>query len=148
MSEQTDAANSKDPLSPEERSRLMSKINSTETKPEQLTRSMLHRAGYRFRKNVSDLPGSPDALLPKYETAVFVHGCYWHRHDCSKGQSTPTKNRQFWLDKFERNVERDAENEKKLREEGWQVLTVWECELDKNPQAVLARLSRKLDDNI
>ena len=139
---------SKDHLSPEERSELMSRINSTETEPEQLTRSLLHRAGYRFRKNVSDLPGIPDVVLPKYDTVIFVHGCYWHRHDCRKGRSVPSKNREFWLEKFERNVERDAENEEALRERGWQVLTVWECELNDDPIAAVEQLKDALDSQL
>lgn len=145
---ENDDSKSKDHLTPKQRSRLMSKINSTETKPEQLTRSMLHRAGFRFRKNVSDLPGTPDVVLPKYGTVIFVHGCYWHRHDCRKGRSVPTKNRAFWLEKFERNVERDAENERELRDEGWKVLTVWECDLKDDPESVLARLSAALKQRL
>jgi DNA mismatch endonuclease (patch repair protein) len=137
--------NSEDHLSPEERSELMSRINATETEPEQLTRSLLHKAGYRFRKNVSDLPGTPDVVLPKYDTVIFVHGCYWHRHDCRKGRSTPTKNRESWVEKFERNVERDAENEAKLEELGWQVLTVWECELKDDPVSAVEDLMQELD---
>jgi DNA mismatch endonuclease (patch repair protein) len=139
---------SEDHLSPEERSELMSRINSTETEPEQLTRSLLHRAGYRFRKNVSDLPGTPDVVLPKYDTVIFVHGCYWHRHDCRKGQSIPTKNREFWVEKFERNVERDAENEAELKELGWQVLTVWECELKDDPVTAVEDLMKQLDTQL
>ncbi len=135
---------SKDHLTPEQRSQVMAKINSTETKPEQLTRSMLHRAGFRFRKNVSELPGTPDVVLPKYSTVIFVHGCYWHRHDCRKGQSVPTKNRDFWLEKFERNVERDAENERALQKAGWNVITVWGCELRDDPEAVLERILQEL----
>ena len=137
--------NSEDHLSPEERSELMSRINATETEPEQLTRSLLHKAGYRFRKNVSDLPGTPDVVLPKYDTVIFVHGCYWHRHDCRKGRSTPTKNRESWVEKFERNVERDAENEGKLKDLGWQVLTVWECELKDDPVSAVEDLMQELD---
>ena len=139
--------NERDHLSPDERSQLMSRINSTETEPEQLVRSMLHRAGFRFRKNVGELPGTPDIVLPKYDSVIFVHGCYWHRHDCRKGRSTPTKNRSFWVKKFERNVERDAENGRKLREDGWKVITVWECELKKDPEEVLARLSGELTES-
>jgi DNA mismatch endonuclease (patch repair protein) len=139
---------SKDHLSSEERSELMSRINSTETKPEQLARSLLHRAGYRFRKNVSELPGTPDVVLPKYNTVIFVHGCYWHRHDCRKGNSVPTKNREFWLEKFERNVERDAENEEALKERGWQVLTVWECELKDDPVEEVEELMKDLDSQL
>jgi len=141
-------AESQDHLSPKERSELMSRINSTETEPEQLTRSLLHRKGYRFRKNVSDLPGTPDVVLPKYDTVVFVHGCYWHRHDCRKGQSIPTKNQEFWLEKFERNVERDAENEEVLRKLGWNVLTVWECELNDDPVGTIEQVARKLDSKV
>lgn len=137
--------NSEDHLSPDERSELMSRINATETEPEQLTRSLLHKAGYRFRKNVSDLPGTPDVVLPKYNTVIFVHGCYWHRHDCRKGRSTPTKNRESWVEKFERNVERDAENEGKLKDLGWQVLTVWECELKDDPVSAVEDLMQELD---
>lgn len=139
-----DQSNS-DPLTAEERSNLMSRINSTETGPEQLTRSLLHRAGYRFRKNVSDLPGTPDVVLSKYDTVIFVHGCYWHRHDCRKGRSMPSTNTDFWKEKFERNVERDAENEKNLHELGWQVLTVWECDLNDNPIEAVEELTTKLD---
>ena len=126
----------------------MSRINSTETEPEQLTRSLLHKAGYRFRKNVSDLPGTPDIVLPKYDTVIFVHGCYWHRHDCRKGQSMPSSNTQFWKEKFERNVERDAENREDLEELGWQVLTVWECELNDDPTEVVRDLMEKLDSQL
>jgi DNA mismatch endonuclease (patch repair protein) len=140
--------NSKDHLSPEERSELMSRINSTETEPEQLTRSLLHRAGYRFRKNVLELPGSPDVVLPKYDTVIFVHGCYWHRHECRKGRSVPSTNREFWLEKFERNVERDTENEEALRKEGWQVLTVWECELNDDPVEAVEQLMEDLDSQL
>ncbi|WP_251963927.1 very short patch repair endonuclease [Salinibacter ruber] len=136
---------SEDHLTSRERSELMSRINSTETEPEQLTRSLLHKAGYRFRKNVSDLPGTPDVVLPKYDTVIFVHGCYWHRHDCRKGRSMPSTNTEFWKEKFERNVERDAENEKDLQELGWQVLTVWECDLNDNPVEAVEELMVKLD---
>lgn len=126
----------------------MSRINSTETEPEQLTRSLLHRAGYRFRKNVLELPGSPDVVLPKYDTVIFVHGCYWHRHECRKGRSVPSTNREFWLEKFERNVERDTENEEALRKEGWQVLTVWECELNDDPVEAVEQLMEDLDSQL
>ena len=137
-----------DPLSPEERSELMSRINATETEPEQLTRSILHRAGYRFRKNVSDLPGTPDVVLPKYDTVVFVHGCFWHRHDCRKGRSMPSTNREFWEEKFERNVERDEENEEALEELGWQVLIVWECELNEAPMDTVEKVMDELDPQL
>jgi len=135
---------SKDHLSPEERSELMSRINSTETQPEQLTRSLLHRAGYRFRKNVKELPGTPDVVLPKHNTVVFVHGCYWHRHDCRKGNSVPSNNRNFWIRKFERNIQRDRENYDNLGSMGWEVIIVWECNLKKDPEDEISRLINKM----
>ncbi|WP_263788950.1 very short patch repair endonuclease [Salinibacter grassmerensis] len=144
----TQESNREDPLSPEERSELMSRINSTETEPEQLTRSILHQAGYRFRKNVSDLPGTPDVVLPKYNTVIFVHGCFWHRHDCRKGRSMPNSNTQSWKEKFERNVERDGKNEEALEELGWQVLTVWECELNDDAVDTLEDIMHDLDSQL
>jgi DNA mismatch endonuclease (patch repair protein) len=96
----------------------------------------------------SELPGTPDVILPKYDSVVFVRGCYWHRHDCRKGRSVPTKNRDSWFKKFERNVERDAENERALHDQGWQVLVVWSCELKDDPDAVLERLDRALQAQI
>jgi DNA mismatch endonuclease (patch repair protein) len=92
----------------------MSRINATETKPEQITRVLLHWAGYRFRKNVSDLPGFPDVVLPKYE--YLVHSCFWRWHDCRKGRSMPSTNRGFCNEKFERNAERDKENRDAFKE--------------------------------
>jgi DNA mismatch endonuclease (patch repair protein) len=85
-----------DRLTPEQRSWIMSRIRGTDTKPEVLVRSMLHRAGYRFRKNVRTLPGKPDIVLPKYKTIIFVHGCFWHRHKGCKGATTPKSNKAFW----------------------------------------------------
>ena len=145
MSEEQNRA---DHLSPEERSELMSRINSTETDPEQLTRSLLHRAGYRFRKNVSDLPGTPDVVLPKYDTVIFVHGCFWHRHDCRKGRSMPSTNREFWEEKFDRNIKRDKENKKNLQQLGWQVLIVWECELNDAPMDTVEKVIYELDSQL
>ena len=145
MSEEQNRA---DHLSPEERSELMSRINSKETDPEQLTRSLLHRAGYRFRKNVSDLPGTPDVVLPKYDTVIFVHGCFWHRHDCRKGRSMPSTNREFWEEKFDRNIKRDKENKKNLQQLGWQVLIVWECELNDAPMDTVEKVIYELDSQL
>lgn len=117
----------KDKLSCEARSLNMSKIRSKDTAPEVLLRRMLHRAGYRFRKNVSAMPGVPDIVMPKFKTVIFVHGCFWHRHDCKKGQSVPANRRAFWEQKFRRNIERDKEVRDQLIADGWNVLVIWEC---------------------
>ncbi len=106
----------------------MSRIRSKDTSPEKRVRSFLHRAGFRFRLHVKNLPGSPDIVLPKHRTAIFVHGCYWHRHSGCKFAYTPKTRVDFWQDKFEQNVVRDKKKEALLLEAGWAVLTVWECE--------------------
>jgi len=117
-----------DTLSKSERSALMSKIRGTNTKPEVLVRSALHRAGFRFRLYTRALPGRPDIVLPKHGVVIFVHGCFWHRHGCSLS-SEPRTRAKFWREKFSRNVARDARNARALRKLGWRVLTVWECAL-------------------
>ena len=129
-----------DTLTIEERSRLMAKIKGKDTGPERAVRSLLHRAGYRFRKHVPDLPGKPDVVLPKYRAVVFVHGCFWHGHDCKVGRREPKSNRDYWLPKIERNRRRDAAHQVELARLGWSVLTVWECELRDLP-ALSARLA-------
>jgi DNA mismatch endonuclease, patch repair protein len=107
----------------------MRQVRSTDTSPERAIRSLLHRMGFRFRLYARNLPGKPDIVLPKYHTVVFVHGCFWHRHiGCSRA-TTPATNREYWLPKFERTIERDQRNQSGLRALGWNVLVVWECEL-------------------
>ena len=120
---------SKDHLTPEQRSLNMAKIKQKDSKAEVLLRSLLHRQGYRFRKNVKTKIGKHDYELTKYRTVIFVHGCYLHRHYCRRGQSTPTARREFWEEKFRKNVERDRRNQATLESQGWNVVTVWECEL-------------------
>jgi len=115
-------------MSKSERSALMARIRGTDTKPEVIVRSALHRAGFRFRLYTRTLPGRPDIVLPKHGVVIFVHGCFWHRHGCSLS-SEPSTRRTFWNDKFARNVARDARNARALRTLGWRVLTVWECTL-------------------
>ena len=106
----------------------MAKVGPKNTQPEMIVRQLLHRMGKRFRLHRRDLPGTPDIVLPGTKKAIFVHGCFWHRHPgCSKA-STPKTRQAFWLDKFDRNVERDQKKERDLRSVGWDVLTVWECE--------------------
>ena len=106
----------------------MGGIRSRDTKPERVVRSWLHRNGYRFRINRKDLPGTPDIVLPKYRTAIFVHGCFWHRHEGCKLTRVPKSNREFWEDKFERNVDRDRRKLKECQQAGWMTVVIWECE--------------------
>ena len=113
----------------EQRSRNMSAIKSKNTKPEFAVRKLLHSMGYRFRLHRKDLPGSPDIVLPKYKTVIFVHGCFWHRHANCKYASTPKTRKEFWESKFKANVKRDLEIQEKIKNIGWQSLVIWECEL-------------------
>lgn len=117
-----------DILSAEQRSLTMSRIRSKNTKPELIVRRYLFANGFRYRVNVSTLPGKPDIVLRKYRTAIFIHGCFWHGHDCLKGRS-PKTNPRFWENKFNRNKERDVEVREKLKKLGWNTLIVWECQL-------------------
>ena len=113
----------------EQRSRNMSAIKSKNTKPEIAVRKLLHSMGYRFRLHRKDLPGSPDIVLPKYKTVIFVHGCFWHRHENCKYATTPKTRPAFWESKFNENIRRDRTNQNNLIKLGWKVLVIWECEL-------------------
>ena len=115
----------------EERAELMSHIRSVNTKPEVALRRALWRRGFRYRVNVKNLPGSPDIVLPKHRTVVFVHGCFWHGHNGCKEYTVPKTNTDFWVNKVARNQERDQEVWRKLEAKGWSVVIVWECELVK-----------------
>ena len=130
-----------DTLSPEERSRLMARIRSRDTKPEMYVRKAVWRAGFRYRLHSRTLPGKPDLVLSQYKTAVFVHGCFWHQHGCAK-TSRPSSNREFWDRKLDGNVARDARNRASLQALGWTVLTVWECSLEEGTADVLSVLKR------
>lgn len=118
-----------DNISSEHRSWNMSRIKSKDTTPERIVRSFLHHNGFRFRLHVKDLPGHPDIVLPKYKTVIEVRGCFWHRHPGCRQATTPSTNIDFWQEKFKRNVDRDRNNEKRLNELGWNLIVVWECEL-------------------
>lgn len=133
-----------DSLSPEHRSWNMSRIRGTNTKPELQLRSLLHRAGYRFRLHDKRLPGRPDIVLPKYRAAIFVHGCFWHRHEGCPKTTTPSTRREFWQEKFRRTVERDRQKAAEIEASGWDVITVWECELETSPETVLRDVTRQL----
>lgn len=106
----------------------MSRVKSRDTQPELLVRRLLHRLGYRFRLHRKDLPGKPDIVLPKYKSVIFVHGCFWHGHNCSRGKR-PTSNVEFWNSKLDKNIDRDKKNQESLSQLGWRILTVWECEI-------------------
>lgn len=132
-----------DTLSIAERSRLMAKIRSKNTGPERTVRSLLHRAGYRFRIHVRSLPGTPDVVLPRHRLVVFVHGCFWHRHKGCKVATTPKSHRKFWSDKFARNVANDRKHVRQLRRLGWHVVTIWACQL-RNPERVMAKIKKSI----
>ena len=112
----------------EQRSRNMSAIKSKNTKPEIKVRKVLHSMGYRFRLHSKDLPGSPDIVLPKYKTVIFVHGCFWHRHENCKYASNPKTRQEFWNKKFKENIKRDSEIQDKIKNLDWRSVVIWECE--------------------
>lgn len=116
-----------DIVEPSVRSRMMSRIRGTNTRPELLVRKALFAAGFRFRLHRRDLPGVPDVVLPKRRVVVFVHGCFWHRHEDCRYFKLPSTKISFWRDKLNSNVQRDARNLSALQAAGWRVLTVWEC---------------------
>lgn len=128
-----------DSLSPEKRSWNMSRIRSKNTKPEKIVRSLLHGMGYRFRLHCKDLPGTPDIVLPKHKTVVFVNGCFWHRHPGCKYAYNPKSRIDFWKDKFKRNVKRDQKKTSDLNQAGWKVAVIWECET-KSTEELMRRL--------
>ena len=118
-----------DHLTKKRRSWNMSRIRNKNTKPEIAVRSFLHRNGFRFRLHSRNLPGTPDIILPKYRTVIFVHGCFWHRHRGCKDATMPKSNTEFWEEKFSGTVIRDAQKKDSLIELGWSVIVIWECEI-------------------
>jgi len=112
----------------EERSAIMRAVPRKDSKPEVIVRRALHGLGYRFRLHQADLPGTPDIVLPRFHLAVFVHGCFWHRHPDCRLVSSPRTRVEFWQAKFARNIQRDTAAERALKDLGWEVLVVWECE--------------------
>lgn len=137
-----------DSLSPSQRHACMSHIRSKNTKPEVKLRKELFMLGYRYRINKKGLPGSPDIVLPKYRTAIFVNGCFWHGHKDCKYYTVPETNTEFWTDKVSKNKERDALNNQRLESLSWSIITIWECEL--KPKAfddTMDRLTSQLHEN-
>lgn len=120
-----------DTLTPQQRHRCMSNIHSSSTKPEVKLRKELWSKGFRYRKNDKRLPGSPDIVLPKHRTVIFIHGCFWHGHKGCKYYTIPKTNREFWVEKVERNQKRDEDVWRQLEAKSWSVIIVWECELKK-----------------
>ncbi|HJH26381.1 MAG TPA: very short patch repair endonuclease [Methanophagales archaeon] len=117
-----------DIYSKNKRSQIMSKISGKETEPEILVRKFLFRKGFRYRKNDKRYPGTPDIVMPKYKTAIFVHGCFWHGHNCRAGKLPETR-KEFWQNKIDTNIARDKKNRQDLEKLGWKVLVIWQCEL-------------------
>lgn len=128
-----------DSLTPERRSQLMSRVGQKNTAPELIVRRIAHSLGYRFRLHRRELPGTPDLVFPRLRKAIFVHGCFWHRHLGCRLASTPKSRSEFWEPKFVANVERDRLKEEQLRAAGWGVLVIWECET-RDPRQLAERL--------
>jgi DNA mismatch endonuclease, patch repair protein len=129
--------------SPEQRSRNMAAIKSRNTKPEMRVRSILHALGYRYRLHRKDLPGKPDIVLPKHRTVIFVHGCFWHCHECRWGSVIPKTRVEFWKEKRAGNVARDEKHRAALESAGWHVVTIWECQ-SKSEEGLRALLTSEL----
>lgn len=127
------------------RSAVMARVKSRDTQPEKRVRRILTDLGARYRLHRKDLPGSPDLVMPGRRLAIFVHGCFWHGHDCPRGARVPKANRDYWLAKVARNTARDARNVSDLAAAGWRVETVWECQL-KDEETLRARLAAVLDE--
>ena len=129
---------------PEVHSRNMSHIRSANSKPEEKVRKYLFSKGFRYRKNDRRYPGKPDIVLPKYKTAIFINGCFWHKHDCPRFV-WPSSNEDYWVPKILGNVERDQKNHALLIEQGWKVLVIWECQLKKKEfQATMDHLEKEI----
>ena len=127
------------------RSYNMSRIRSTNTKPEMLVRKFLHAQGFRFRLHDRKLPGKPDIVLPKYKTVIFIHGCFWHGHDKCKYFVVPKTRTEWWLDKINNNKRNDIKAIRSLKKEGWKIISIWECDIrPARIQATLKALIKKL----
>ena len=129
-----------DTVSKEQRSNNMSHIRSKNTSIEVVVRKYLFGKGFRYRKNVVGLPGKPDIVLPKYKTVIFVHGCFWHRHNNCRFATTPSSNEEYWQKKFQRNIENDRRHFQELTGLGWKVIIIWECEIKKKFGETMARV--------
>ena len=133
-----------DTLTKEKRSWNMSRIRGKDTQVEVKVRKYLFSKGFRYRKNVTDLPGKPDIVLPKYKTVVFIHGCFWHRHPGCKYSYTPKSNIEFWEKKFSANVKNDDIKKKQLEDDGWRVIVLWECDVERRFEQTMEKLVSEL----
>lgn len=133
-----------DVFTPQERARVMAAVKGKDTKPEMIVRRLAHALGYRFRLHRKDLPGKPDLVFPGRRKVIFVHGCFWHGHDCARGSRQPKQNAEYWRSKISRNVARDAASLEALSAQGWQARVIWECEL-KDREALSQELRAFLD---
>jgi len=127
------------------RSKIMSKVGQKSTGPETKLRKALFARGYRYRINVKKLPGSPDIVLPKYKVVIFVHGCFWHRHEGCRYATMPKTRVEFWTKKFKANVERDRRNVEKLLKDGWRVAIVWECAVKEKDETKFTEVVDELE---
>jgi DNA mismatch endonuclease, patch repair protein len=133
-----------DNLSPAERSEIMARVRSKDSKPELVVRRLVHALGYRYRLHVKGLPGRPDIVFRKRRKIIFIHGCFWHRHASCALARLPKSRLEFWVPKLEANKQRDQQNKRALVKEGWKVLTIWECEL-KDIDGLTTKIKRFLD---
>jgi DNA mismatch endonuclease (patch repair protein) len=130
-----------DTFTPAQRSEVMKRVRGKDTAPEIAVRSLVHGMGFRFALHRRDLPGNPDLVFPARDRVIFVHGCFWHGHSCRAGQNRPASNTGYWTTKLDRNRARDKVNRRQLRNLGWKVLVIWECEL-RRPERLRARVTR------
>lgn len=130
----------------DKRSWIMSRVRDKNTSPEVKVRSLIHRLGYRFRLHRKDLPGKPDLVFNSRKKTIFVHGCFWHRHDCARGHRIPKTNSEYWIEKIQRNVERDSKHQSDLKMSGWDILIIWECEIG-NPNNLAKEIDGYLSIN-
>ena len=135
-------------ISKEKRSEMMSRIRAKDTKPEIAVRKYLFSQGFRYRKNDRRYPGTPDIVLPKYRTVIFVNGCFWHAHEGCKSANVPKTNTEFWINKMSRNRARDIRKVTELTSLGFQVITIWECEVKKDIEGLMEKVIKQIRNNI
>lgn len=134
-----------DKFAPDKRKAIMQSVKGKNSKPEKIIRSLIFNLGFRYRLHDSTLPGKPDLVFKTAKKAIFVHGCYWHRHNCKKGKSIPAVNKDFWEKKFNANRKRDKETQQKLKKMGWITLVIWECQIKQaNRDRLLKRITKFL----
>jgi DNA mismatch endonuclease (patch repair protein) len=132
-----------DKFEPDKRKTIMQAVKGKNSKPEKLIRSLIFQLGFRYRLHDSSLPGKPDLVFKSAKKAIFVHGCYWHRHNCKKGNSRPAVNQDFWREKFDSNRKRDERVQQELKKMGWTILVIWECQ---TKQVGIARLVERIKE--